>query len=126
MLSPAANTLLAPVAAIDGFRLASLVDAATGMVVSASVHDPDDLSLAAVAAGAADIVSVLSLLSSELGADDGLEDVMVTFGSRFHLIRHVRADSAQSAVLLVVLDRSRANLALARREIRDFCESIAS
>jgi hypothetical protein len=126
VLSPAANALLAPVAAIDGFRLASLVDAATGMVVSSAVSDPDDLSLAAVAAGAADIVSVLSLVSSELGADDGLEDVMVTFGSRFHLIRHVGADSAQPVVLLVVLDRSRANLALARREIRDFCEGMAS
>jgi hypothetical protein len=80
----------------------------------------------ATAAGAADIVSVLSLLSSELGADDGLEDVMVTFGSRFHLIRHVRADSAQPVVLLVVLDRSRANLAMARREIREFCEGMAS
>jgi predicted regulator of Ras-like GTPase activity (Roadblock/LC7/MglB family) len=126
VLSPAANALLAPVAEIDGFRLASLVDAATGMVVSSAVSDPDDLSLAAVAAGAADIVSVLSRLSSELGADDGLEDVMVTFGSRFHLIRHVRADSAQPVVLLVVLDRSRANLALARREIRDFCAGLAA
>jgi hypothetical protein len=126
VLSPAANALLAPVAEIDGFRLASLVDAATGMVVSSAAADPDDPSLAAVAAGAADIVTVLSLLSSELGADDGLEDVMVTFGSRFHLIRHVRSDSAQPVVLLVVLDRSRANLALARREIRDFCEGFAS
>jgi hypothetical protein len=79
-----------------------------------------------VAAGAADIVSVLTLLGSQLGAEDGLEDVMVTFGSRFHLIRHLRADSAQPVVLLVVLDRSRANLALARREIRDFCASMAS
>jgi hypothetical protein len=126
VLSPAANALLAPVAEIDGFRLASLVDAATGMVVSSAVSDPDDLSLAAVAAGAADIVSVLSRLGSELGADDGLEDVMVTFGSRFHLIRHVRADSAQPVVLLVVLDRSRANLAMARREIRDFCAGLAA
>ena len=125
MLSPAANALLAPVAAIDGFRLASLVDASTGMVVS-SIHDPADPSLAASAASAADIVSVLALLSSELGADDGLEDVMVTFGSRFHLIRHVRAALAQPVVLLVVLDRSRANLALARREIRQFCVGLAS
>ena len=125
MLSPAANALLAPVAAIDGFRLASLVDASTGMVVS-SIHDPADPSLAASAASAADIVSVLALLSSELGADDGLEDVMVTFGSRFHLIRHLRADVPQPVILLVVLDRARANLAMARREIRDFCESISS
>jgi hypothetical protein len=32
----------------------------------------------------------------------------------------------QPVILLVVLDRARANLAMARREIRDFCESVAS
>jgi hypothetical protein len=124
MLSPATDTLLAPVARIEGFRLASLIDASTGMIM-ASVHDPQDRSLAVVAAGAADIASVLSLLSGELGADDDLEDVMVTFGSRFHLVRLVGEEPGQQVILLVVLDRDRANLALARREIRDFCLSIA-
>ncbi len=125
MLLPGTDTLLAPVAGIEGFRLASLIDASTGMIM-ASVHDPEDQSLAVVAAGAADIASVLSLLGSELGADDGLEDVMVTFESRFHLVRLVGEDPGQQVILLVVLDRDRANLALARREIRDFCLSIAS
>lgn len=125
MLSPATETLLAPVAGIEGFRLASLIDASTGMIM-ASVHDQEDSSLAVVAAGAADIASVLSLLGGELGVDDALEDVMVTFGSRFHLIRLVGEEPGRQVILLVVLDRDRANLAMARREIRDFCLSIAS
>jgi predicted regulator of Ras-like GTPase activity (Roadblock/LC7/MglB family) len=125
MLSPATDTLLAPVAGIEGFRLASLIDASTGMIM-ASVHDQEDRSLAVVAAAAADIANVLSLLSCELGADDGLEDVMVTFGSRFHLIRLVGEEPGQQVILLVVLDRDRAHLGLARHEIRDFCLSIAS
>ena len=125
MALPAADALLAPVTAIDGFQLAGLIDASTGMIM-ASVHDQEDRSLAVVAAGAADIASVLSMVSSELGADDALEDVMVTFGTRFHLIRLVGSDPARQVILLVVLDRLRANLALARREIRDFCLSIAS
>jgi predicted regulator of Ras-like GTPase activity (Roadblock/LC7/MglB family) len=125
MLSPATDTLLAPVAQIEGFRLASMIDASTGMIV-ASVHDQEDRSLAVVAASAADIASVLSLLSAELGTDDAIEDVMVTFGSRFHLIRLVSQGPGHQVILLVVLDRDRANLAMARREIRDFCVSIAS
>jgi hypothetical protein len=125
VLSSAADALLAPVAGIEGFRLASLIDASSGMIM-ASVHEQEDASLGVVTAGAADIANVLAMLSSELGADDGLEDVMVTFGTRFHLIRLVGADLAHQVILLVVLDRGRANLAMARREIRDFCMSIAS
>jgi hypothetical protein len=125
VLSSAADASLAPVAEIDGFRLASLIDASTGMVLAA-IRDQEDASLAAVAAGAADIAGVLAMLSSELGADDGLEDVMVTFGTRFHLIRLIPDASGQQVILLVVLDRARANLAMARREIRDFCTSVTS
>lgn len=125
MLVSAAETSLAPVAQIDGFRLASIIDASTGMILAA-VGDEEDLSLATVAAGAADMAQVLSMVSGELGSDDGLEDVMVTFGTHFHVIRLIQADARQQVVLLVVLDRSRANLALARREIRDFCAGVAS
>ena len=125
MLVSAAEASLAPVTQIDGFRLASIVDASTGMILAA-VGDEEDLSLPTVAAGAADMAQVLSLVSGELGTDDGLEDVMVTFGTHFHVIRLIHADARQQVVLLVVLDRSRANLALARREIRDFCAGVAS
>ena len=34
MILPAADELLAPVMAIDGFRLACLIDASTGMVLA--------------------------------------------------------------------------------------------
>jgi hypothetical protein len=125
VLVSAAEASLAPVAQIDGFRLASIIDASTGMILAAA-GDEEDLSLATVAAGAADMAQVLSMVSGELGSDDGLEDVMVTFGTHFHVIRLIQADARQQVVLLVVLDRARANLALARREIRDFCAGVAS
>jgi hypothetical protein len=121
----AAEAVLAPVTTIDGFRLASLIDASTGMVL-ASVQDQDDISLPRAAAGAADIASVLALLTGELATGDDLEDVMVTFSKHFHLIRIVQAGPSQTVILLVILDRSRANLAMARRSIRDFCESLAA
>ena len=124
MILHEAETLLEPVADIDGFLLACLVDASTGMVL-ASRKDYDEIHLPTAAAGAADIASVLSLLAGELPVDS-LEDVMVTFDKHFHLIRMVRPTPLQTVILLVVLDRSRANLAMARRAIRNFCTTLAA
>src|SRR6266699_4868978 len=111
-----AEALLDPVSDIEGFMLACLVDASTGMVL-ASRKDQDDISLPTAAAGAADIANVLALLAGELPVD-GLEDVMVTFRRQLYVIRLVRQDPEPQVLLLVILDRSRVNLAMARREIR--------
>ena len=54
---------------------------------------------------------------------DGLEDVMVTFRRQLYVIRLVNPEPQIS--LLVILDRDRVNLAMARREIRAFCASFA-
>jgi hypothetical protein len=119
-----AEALLDPVSDIDGFMLACLVDASTGMVL-ASRKDQDDISLPTAAAGAADIANVLTLLAGQLPVD-GLEDVMVTFRRQLYMIRLVRENPEPQILLLVILDRSRVNLAMARREIRNFCASFAA
>jgi hypothetical protein len=119
-----AEALLDPVSDIDGFMLACLVDASTGMVL-ASRKDQDDISLPTAAAGAADIANVLALLAGQLPLD-GLEDVMVTFRRQLYMIRLVRENPEPQILLLVILDRSRVNLAMARREIRNFCASFAA
>jgi hypothetical protein len=72
------------------------------------------------------MANVLSLLSSELGTDDGVGDVMVTFRQHFHVLRLVQPDAQPQILLLVILDRRRTNLALARQEISDFCASFGS
>ena len=117
--------MLAPVTEIDGFVLACCMDASTGMVL-ASLQEQDGLSLPLAAAGAADIANVVSLLAAQLAMEDGPEDVMVTFRDHFYVIRPVRPDKEPQILLLVILDRRRTNLAIARREIRDFCASFAS
>lgn len=125
MILSEADTLLAPVTEIDGFVLACLVDASTGMVL-ASRQASDGMSLPSVAAGAADISHVLSLLGGQLAMDEGLEDVMVTFSRHFHVIYPVSPDPDARIVLLVILDRAKTNLAMARREIRSFCTNFVS
>jgi hypothetical protein len=119
-----AEAVLDPVADIDGFVLGCLVDTSTGMIL-ASRKDQDDVGLPTAAAGAVDIANVLSLLAGELPVD-GLEDVMVTFRNQLYVIRLVSEDLEPNIILLVILDRARANLAMARREIRNFCVKFAA
>ena len=68
MILDEAEALLDPVSDIEGFMLACLVDASTGMVLAAR-KGQDDTSLPTAAAGAADIANVLSQLTGELPLD---------------------------------------------------------
>jgi hypothetical protein len=61
-----AEALLDPVSDIEGFMLACLVDASTGMVL-ASRKDQDDIGLPTAAAGVADITNVLFQLTGASG-----------------------------------------------------------
>jgi hypothetical protein len=122
MILPEAGELLAPVMAIDGFRLGCLVDASTGMVL-ASVQGPDAPAPPTAAAGAADLVHVLALLNGKLATGEILEDVMITFSDSFFMVRPVDRDTEPRILLLVVADRHRTNLALAHRSIRELCAS---
>jgi hypothetical protein len=122
MILPEAVEFLAPVMAIDGFRLGCLIDASTGMVV-ASVQNQDDFASPVAAAGAADIVNVLTLLNGKLATGEILEDVMITFSDSYFMVRPVEQDKEPRILLLVVADRHRTNLALAHRSLRDLCAS---
>src|ERR1700761_104976 len=119
---PEADELLAPALAIDGFRLGCLIDAATGMVL-ATRENQDGLAPAAAAAGAADLVNVLTLLNGKLATGETLEDVMITFSDSYFMVRPVGRDPETQILLLIVADRHRTNLALAHRSLRDLCAS---
>lgn len=127
MILPAADELLAPVTAIDGFRLGCLIDASTGMVLASKENPGGSPPLSAVAgAGAADIVHVLTLLTGRLATGERLQDVTVTFSDSFFMVRPVGLDEESQILLLIMADRQRMNLAMAHRTIRDFCASLAS
>jgi hypothetical protein len=122
MILPEAGELLAPVKAIEGFRLGCLVDASTGMVL-ASLQSEDAPAPPTAAAGAADLVHVLTLLNGKLATGEILEDVMISFSDSFFMVRPVSRDTEPKILLVVVADRHRTNLAMANRSIRDFCAS---
>ncbi|MCT9928677.1 hypothetical protein N5079_00435 [Planotetraspora sp. A-T 1434] len=118
------DSLLAEVRQIDGFVLGCLIDASTGMVLG-SVQEQEEARLPVAAAGAADVARVISLMTGELAANGGLEDAIITLTGHYHLIRQFSPAPRLRFLLLVVLDRSRANLAMAHRELRDFDMSFA-
>jgi len=92
-------------------------------MVLASVQGEDALAPPTAAAGAADVVNVLTLLNGKLATGEILEDVMITFSDSFFMVRPVGRDTEPRILLLVVADRHRTNLAMAHRSLRDICAS---
>jgi len=121
------DALLSRVGQIDGFLLGCIIDASTGTVLgSARENGSEELNLPVAAAGAADVANVISLMAAGLAANGGLEDVIITMSGHYHLIRQFSPAPKLQFLLLVVLDRTRANLAMALRELRDFDLSLAA
>lgn len=119
------EAMLAPLQRISGFLLASLVDADSGMILGA-VRGDDSMSVPAAAAGAADVINALSLMTSRLALPGDLEDVIVTLSTHYHLIQVFSPTPAGQLVLLVTLNRRSANLAMARHEVRETALAAAS
>ena len=116
--------LLERVRQIEGLVMGCLVDASTGMVLG-SVQGERELNVQVAAAGAVDVAHVVSLMSGELAAEGGLEDVIITLRGHYHLIRQFSPAPKLTFLLLVVLDRAGTNLAMALRQLRDLDVSFA-
>jgi predicted regulator of Ras-like GTPase activity (Roadblock/LC7/MglB family) len=98
-------------AKINGCMGAALVDYESGMCLGTSGNPGFDLELAA--AGNAEVVRAKKQIRDRLGLRDTIEDLLITLASQYHVIRMV----GRSMFFYVVLDRQKANLALARKEL---------
>ena len=98
----------------DGALCAALVDANSGMMLG-SAGTGLDLELAA--AGNTEVVRSKLKTMKSLGLADNIEDILITLGKQYHIIRPMRAKTG--IFIYLVLDRARANLALARRACQD-------
>lgn len=108
------NESLVELLSLEGAQAAALVDHDSGMLLG-SVGGGIDMELAA--AGNTEVVRAKIKASRALGLDDTIEDILITLSNAYHIIRPVA--SKPGLFFYLVLDRSRANLALARRKVLD-------
>ncbi len=106
---------------LDGFLAASLVDSSSGMTL-------DTLSIGnfpidpASAANTEVVRAKLRAMEAINLSDDTIEDILISLGSQYHLIRPL--SSNRDIFIYVALERNRANLALARLELKKLESSI--
>ncbi|WP_437880134.1 hypothetical protein [Pseudomonas sp. LRF_L74] len=105
---------------LDGALAAAVVDYSSGMLLG-SVGQGIDLELAA--AGNTEVVRAKLKTMKMLGINDNIEDMLITLGTQYHLLRPLT--KTQELFAYYVLDRSKANLALARRKLQAVEEQIA-
>lgn len=101
---------------IDGFIGACLVDSESGMTLGQE-GSGGQLNLDVAAAGNTEVVRAKRKTMASLALKDAIEDILITLSKQYHLIRPLRARNA--VFFYVALDRSRANLAMARIALAD-------
>jgi hypothetical protein len=99
---------------VDGAMSAALVDSGTGMLLG-GVGSGIDLEVAA--AGNTEVVRAKLKTARALGLADSIDDILITLTSQFHIIRPLAANP--EVFIYLVLDRERANLALARIKTKE-------
>ncbi|MEW1720052.1 hypothetical protein [Streptomyces sp. NPDC093109] len=110
------DTALKEAMTIDGAIGIAAVDYESGMSLG-MLGGGQGIDLEIAAAGNTEVVRAKVRTLATLDIDDAIEDILITLGKQYHLIRPLSA-SRGSLFLYLALDRSRANLALARHNLR--------
>ncbi|MGW4488660.1 hypothetical protein ACWEOE_33075 [Amycolatopsis sp. NPDC004368] len=112
------DTALKEAMSIAGAIGVALVDYDSGMSLGTS-GGGDWLDLEVAAAGNTEVVRSKLRVMSSLALNDSIEDILITLHRQYHLIRLLNSvGSRNSLFLYLVLDRERANLALARHYLK--------
>jgi len=112
------ETALKEAMTLEGAVGVALVDWESGMTLGA-LGGGKYLDLDLAAAGNTEVVRAKMRTAESLRLDDTIEDILITLGKQYHLIRLVKnASGTQGLFLYLVLDRSKANLALARHHLK--------
>lgn len=108
------NESLVQLTAIDGALCAAVVDSTSGMLLG-SAGGGVDMELAA--AGNTEVVRAKTKTMRALGLDDVIDDILITLGKQYHIIRPMF--KKEGVFIYLVLDKEKANLALARRKVQE-------
>ena len=99
---------------LEGAMAVALVDSESGMMLG---QQGGGLDLDLAAAGNTDVVRAKLKTIRSLQLDDTIEDMLITLGRQYHIIRPLAQH--EGVFLYLVLDKNHANLALARRKVQE-------
>lgn len=102
---------------IDGAVCCALVDSTSGMVLGQA---GGGLDIMLAAAGNTEVVRAKMKTMKALGLHDEIEDILITLGKQYHVI-HPKG----TLFLYVVLNKSKANLAMARYGVAQVVEQLS-
>ncbi|HET6355361.1 MAG TPA: hypothetical protein VFG16_14285 [Streptomyces sp.] len=102
---------------IEGSLGVALVDYTSGMALG-TLGGGKDLDLAVAAAGNTDVIRAKVRTMEQLGLKDEIEDVLITLGDQYHLIRLLKGRSGNGLFLYLVLHKAKSNLAMARHRLK--------
>ena len=101
---------------LDGYVGSCVVDGESAMSLGLDGGSAG-FNMEIAAAGNAEVIKAKRKVVRALGLKDDIEDILITLGRQYHLMRPLRA--RPMIFIYVALDRQRANLALARLALAD-------
>jgi len=104
---------------IDGYIASALVDCDSGMAMA---KDGSGLDLDLAASGNAEVVKAKRKVANALKLNDNIEDILISLHKQYHVLRPL--ESNHKVFLYLVLDRGKANLAMARHELKSFEKAV--
>jgi len=99
---------------IEGCIGACIVDSNSGMTLGSVGGNGIDLE--AAAAGNTEVVRAKRKTMKALNLQDSIEDMLITLGKAYHLIRPLQSNDA--LFIYLVLDKNKSNLAMARHNLK--------
>lgn len=103
---------------INGAMGVALVDHTSGMALGTSGGNAG-LDLDVAAAANTEVIRAKLRAMEALGLQDKIEDILITLGQQYHLIRLMSSSRGDGLFIYLVLDKTKANLAMARRELQN-------
>jgi len=109
--------------AIDGAIGAALVDYTSGMALG-TLGTSKDLDLTVAAAGNTEVVRAKVRTMEMLKMNDSIEDILITLGKQYHVIRPLTGRNGSGLFMYLALDKSRSNLAMSRHQLRSITDDL--
>lgn len=104
---------------LDGFVVAALVDSQEGVAL---MIQGGHFNFKLAAYGQSQVLQAKRSVAKNLQLNDKIEEILISMQHQYHLIRPLETN--EDLFLYLVLERTEANLALARLELRLFEQSL--